>query len=229
MRKIPLEKRHKELLFKIPLFRDLPLNIRQSILDTLDCSAYEVRKKDIVACQNTPCRKLYILLKGKLCVDIVDGLGNKVMIEHIIAPRTFATPHLFSANNILPATFTAIENSVLLTADKESAFKLISRNPPLLHGFFRAMGNCNACTVSRLKVLSRKTVRERFVVYLFENRVTRSQTVTIIHSRSELAEYLNVTRPALSKEINRMAKEGIILIAGKQIEILNEMALKKYL
>lgn len=80
-----------------------------------------------------------------------------------------------------------------------------------------------------IKTLSRKTVRERFVVYLFENRISNSTSITIAHTQSELAEYLNVTRPALSKEINKMTKEGIILMTGKKIEVLNEAALKEYI
>ena len=229
MRKITLTDKHQELLFQIPLFRDLPLNIKHSLLDRLDISLYSVDKKDIIATQGTLCKKLYVLLEGKLRVDIIDGLGNEVMIEYIVAARAFATPHLFSSDGVLPATFTAIEDCILFTATKESTFKLISQDPKVLHNFLCITGNCNACTVSRLKTLSRKTVRERFVVYLFENRISNSTSITIAHTQSELAEYLNVTRPALSKEINKMTKEGIILMTGKKIEVLNEAALKEYI
>ena len=38
MRKITLTDKHQELLFQIPLFRDLPLNIKHSLLDRLDIS-----------------------------------------------------------------------------------------------------------------------------------------------------------------------------------------------
>ena len=164
MRKITLTDEYKEQLFLIPLFRDLPLNIKHSLLDRLDISVYEVNKKDIIATQGTLCKKLYVLLEGKLRVDIIDGLGNEVMIEYIVAARAFATPHLFSSDGTLPATFTAIEDGILLTASKESMFKLISEEPKILHNFLCITGNCNVCTVTRLKTLSRKTVRERFVV-----------------------------------------------------------------
>ena len=80
MRKITLTDKHQELLFQIPLFRDLPLNIKHSLLDRLDISLYSVDKKDIIATQGTLCKKLYVLLEGKLRVDIIDGLGNEVMI-----------------------------------------------------------------------------------------------------------------------------------------------------
>ena len=215
MRKITLTDKHQELLFQIPLFRDLPLNIKHSLLDRLDISLYSVDK-------------LYVLLEGKLRVDIIDGLGNEVMIEYIVAARAFATPHLFSSDGVLPATFTAMEDSTLLTASKESMFKLISEEPKILHNFLCITGNCNVCTVSRLKTLSRKTVRERFVVYLLEHKKKNSSTVNIIHNQATLAEYLNVTRPALSKEINKMIKEGIIEIDGKTVRVLDEPSLEKY-
>ena len=228
MRKITLTDEYKEQLFLIPLFRDLPLNIKHSLLDRLDISVYEVNKKELIATQGTLCKKLYVLLEGKLRVDIIDGLGNEVMIEYIVAARAFATPHLFSSDGTLPATFTAIEDGILLTASKESMFKLISEEPKILHNFLCITGNCNVCTVTRLKTLSRKTVRERFVVYLLEHRKKNTTTVNIIHNQATLAEYLNVTRPALSKEINKMIKEGIIEMEGKTVRILDEALLEKY-
>lgn len=229
MKKTLLSDAHKERLFRIPLFRDLPQNIKLSLLDKLDFVIYEVDKKEIVVTQGTACNKLYVLLKGKLRTDIIDGLGNEVMIEYIIAPRTFATPHLFSSNNTLPATFTAMEESVVLMATKESTFKIISQDPQVLHNFLCIAGNCNICTVSRLKPLSRKTVRERFIVYLFEHKKKESLRVEIMHTQSQLAEYLNVTRPALSKEINKMMKEGLLVMEGKTIDILDIRTLEKYL
>ena len=229
MKKISLTDTYQEKLFQIPLFRDLPQNIKLSLLDKLDFVVYTADKKEIVVTQGTTCNKLYVLLEGKLRVDIIDGLGNEVMIEYIIAPRTFATPHLFGSNNTLPATFTAIEDSVLLMATKESTFKVISQDSQVLHNFLCISGNCNICTVSRLNALSRKTIRERFIVYVLEHKKKGSLKVNIMHTQSQLAEYLNVTRPALSKEINKMVKEGAITMEGKQIEILDLGALEKHM
>ena len=79
MEKILLDEKYEQLLFQIPLLRDLPHNIKQSLLEKLEYSVYSIDKKDIVARQGTPCKKLYILLEGKLRVDIIDGLGNKVI------------------------------------------------------------------------------------------------------------------------------------------------------
>ena len=62
----------------------------------------------------------------------------------------------------------------------------------------------------RLDVLSRKTIRERILAYLFKKLTKKSNIVKLSHTLKQLAEYLNVTRPALSTEFNKMEKEGLI-------------------
>lgn len=226
MNLIALTKEHEELLFQIPLFRDLPSNIKDSLLEQLDYSVHEISKGEQIAKQNTICRNLMVLLKGRLRVDIFDALGNEVMIENIIAPRAFATPHLFSADSLLPATFTVVEEGIYFTVTKTSLFELISKEPCILKKFLQITGNCNRCTVSRLRALSHKSVRGRFVTYLLEHPADENGRVTIEHNIMQLAEYLCVTRPALSKEINKMIKEGLIAMNGKQVHLLDLNQLK---
>lgn len=211
----------EKLLFQIPLFKDLALNVKSSLLDKLEYNVYDIKKKDIILKQNTDCKHLYILLEGKLEVNIIDALGNDVFIEYIVASRAFATPHLFKKDTTLPATFTVVEDGVLFTATKESVFKLISENPDLLKSFLAVSGNCNKCTVLRLRALSHKTVRCRFIAYLFEQRSEDNDIIEIEHNQVQLAGYLCVTRPALTKEINKMTKEGLISMNGRIVHLLD--------
>lgn len=220
---------HENILFQIPLFRNLPLNIKQTILDKLDHSLFAIDKNEEILKQNTVCKSLFVLLKGRLRVDIIDGLGNVIMVENIIAPRAFATPHLFSTDNILPATFTVIEDGILFTATKDSVFKLISEQPSLLKSFLCITGNCNKCTTTRLRALSHKNVRNRIIAYLLEQRQNDNNIFQIEHNQVQLADYLCVTRPALSKEINKMIKEGLIKMKGKTVELIQIGELERLL
>ena len=113
-------------------------------------------------------------------------------------------------DNRFPATFKTIEESILLTATKDSTFRLISECPDILRSFLCVSGKCNICTTVRLDVLSRKTIRERILVYLFKKQAKDSNIIKMPHTLTQLAEYLNVTRPALSTEFNKMEKEGLI-------------------
>ncbi len=219
---------HEALLHRIPLFRDLPRNVQLLLTDRLDYAIYQIEKNEVVVRQDSFCRHLDILLQGKLRVDIIDALGNDVLIEYIEAPRAFGTPHLFRADGRHPATFTAMEDGIYLTASKESVFQLISEYPEILKRFLCISTNCNKCTSIRLRALSQKNIRKRFVVYLFDRLPGEgSPVVEAEHNQAQLADYLCVTRPALSKEINKMIREGLIRAKGKTIELVRLNELKR--
>ena len=191
----------------------------------LHCTRYPVKRW---CCNKIRVEIICVLLKGELEVNIIDVAGNLVKVEEIIAPRAFATPHLFGENNILPATFTVSKDSILLMATRTSVFKLISSVPQLLHSFLCVTGNCNKCTVTRLRILSYKNLRSRFVYYLMEHR-TSASIALLEHNQVQLADYLGVTRPALSKEINKMIKEGLISVDKREVTLLNMQGLKEYI
>lgn len=217
-----------QIIHRIPLFRGLTDECKENLLDRLDYSVHPLKKGDVIIRQDTVCNHMYILLEGNLVVNIIDVSGNNVKIENIIAPRAFATPHLFNGNHIFPATFTAVEDGLLLKAGRDSVFELISSEPGLLKNFLRVSGNCNACTVSRLRVLSYKSIRSRLVYYLFE-RKKEANLAVMDHNQTQLAEYMSVSRPALANEIRRMVDEGLIRVEGKQVELVLPGLLLKYI
>lgn len=65
MKKIQLTNAHKEKLFQIPLFRDLPLNIKESLLDKLDFVIYAADKKEIVVTQGTTLQQTICVIGRK--------------------------------------------------------------------------------------------------------------------------------------------------------------------
>lgn len=216
------------IIYKIPLSRGLSDDFKKELFEKLDYTVFLIKKGDIVIEQGTQCNHLHILLAGNLEVNIIDASGNKVKVENIVAPRSFGTPHLFNDNNIFPATFTVVEDGILLKATRDSVFKQISSQPEMLKNFLRLTGNCNACTVSRLKILSYKGIRSRFISYLFEHR--RGDNLSVMnHNQTQLAEYIGVTRPALANEMKKMTDEGLIRIDGRNAQLLSIQLLLKYL
>ena len=227
MNEISLTESLQQTLFRIPLFEGAPESLRASLTERLDARLYTLEKNEIVAHQGTVCRVLYVLLEGRVRTDLVDEWGNRVMIETIVAPRSFATPHLFSRDQTLPATFTATMPSTLLMAPRESVFRLISEEPYLLKNFLHVSGNCKHCTSVRLRILTQRTVRNRFVAYLLDRPTGPDGWFTAEHNTSQLAHYLCVTRPALSKEISKMVREGLIAVEGRRYRLLAEQQLRQ--
>jgi len=217
-------------IFTIPLFRNFTKEMQKEVLERLEYRIDEYPKGEIIIRQGTVCKYLHILLKGKMHVDVIDVSGNEVRVETIHAPRTFATPHIFAEKNVFPATFTVVEDIILLRATKESVFALMNSMPLFLQNFLCVSTNCNKCTLTRLRVLTFRSIRTRFIYYLFNHMKDDSDTIELDeHNLVQLAEYLGVTRPALSKEIKKLMEEGHIVFSRKKVKIINKQALSHML
>ncbi|MCL1932883.1 MAG: Crp/Fnr family transcriptional regulator [Candidatus Azobacteroides sp.] len=217
-------------IFSIPLFRNFTKEMQKEVLERLEYRIDEYPKGEVVATQGTVCKYLHLLLKGKLNVDVIDVSGNEVRVETIRAPRSFATPHIFAEKNFFPATFTVVEEVTLLRATRESVFALMNSMPQFLQNFLCESMGCNKCTLTRLRVLTFRSIRARFVYYLFSHMKEDSDTIELDeHNLVQLAEYLGITRPALSKEIKKLVDEGNISFSHRKVKILNKKALSHML
>lgn len=75
----------------------------------------------------------------------------------------------------------------------------------------------------RLAILSQRSLRSRIMMYLTMQAGQRgTKGFHIPFSREELASFLCVNRSALSRELGRLQREGVIQFRGNQFAILNE-------
>lgn len=212
-------------IFKIPLFRNFTQKMQEEFLDKLEYTLDKYPKGETIIRQGQPCHAIHVLLEGKLNVDVLDVSGNEVRVEVIQAPRTFATPHVFAEKNVFPATFSVEEDVTLMRISKDSFFKMMHTMPLLLHNFLCVSTSCNRCTMTRLRVLSFRGIRSRYIYYLLDHLKEGEDTVEMEHNQVQLAEYFGVTRPALSKEIGKLVDSGFIHISRGKVKILNKQAL----
>ena len=90
-------------MFKIPLFKNFTLKMREEFLDKLEYTVEEHPKGKTIIHQGTTCNALHVLLKGKLNVDVLDVSGNIVRVETIqLHARCYAS-YLFREKPV-PAT-----------------------------------------------------------------------------------------------------------------------------
>lgn len=69
----------------------------------------------------------------------------------------------------------------------------------------------NLCLSRRMLHISFKSIRNRLLSYLTDQEVENGKSeFTIPFSRQELANYLNVERSALSNELSKMQKDGLL-------------------
>jgi CRP-like cAMP-binding protein len=72
-------------------------------------------------------------------------------------------------------------------------------------------------------------MREKLCRYLVEqSRASGSTMFTMDMNRNELADFLNVSRPSMSRELGRMRDEGLIDFYRGSVRILSLEQLTQY-
>lgn len=131
-----------------------------------------------------------------------------------------STGHVFAETYALtgePLMVDAVasETSVILFLDIDklmsSQFENTHCKDTILNNLLHISIQKNLTLSNRIFCTSPKTIRERLLIYLSnESRKAGSQEFVIPFDRQQLADYLNVDRSALSKELGKMRDEGLI-------------------
>ena len=81
----------------------------------------------------------------------------------------------------------------------------------MIENLLRIMATSTLQLSRRILHTTPKTIRERLLAYLsYQELLTGSPEITIAFNRQQLADYLSVDRSALSKEIGKMQKDGLL-------------------
>ena len=75
---------------------------------------------------------------------------------------------------------------------------------------------------SKIQVMSQRTTREKLMTYLLgQAKIAGKAEFTIPLDRQALADYLGVERSAMSAELSKLRKEGILDTKGSYFHLYN--------
>jgi CRP-like cAMP-binding protein len=75
----------------------------------------------------------------------------------------------------------------------------------------------------RIQILSRPTLRGRLVTFFSQYVRRAGKCFAIPFDRADMAAYLGTDRSALSRELSRMQREGLLRFRKNRFEILRTM------
>lgn len=96
----------------------------------------------------------------------------------------------------------------------------------LIHNMMLILGEKNLFLNHKIDLLTLKGMREKLATYLltFSKQVNSNQ-FNLPFNRNELAEFLNVSRTSMCRELGRMKEEGLIDYHLNRVKILDMEAL----
>lgn len=180
------------------------------------------KSKEIIFNIGDPVNYFGILLEGQVDLSIEDAFGNKTILSKLTAPALFAESVLIKEVEEIPLSVVAMTDVKIIFFDYKSyKSKNLSSKDKVQENLIKILANKNLFMRDKLNLLSLSTSREKILYFLStESRKKHSKYFTIDFNISELAQFLNLNRSSLSRELSKLKKEGLIDYDKKTFRIL---------
>ncbi len=167
------------------------------------------------------------VVKGSVQMIREDIWGNKTMLLTIGEKELFGESFACGGDGTASVSFVAKDETevLFLPFDRvmHSCSSACAHHQKLVINMVTVMAEKNARLISKIDILSKKTLCEKIAAYLLvEASYHNSKYFVISMGRMQLAEYLNADRSALTRELKLMKEEGYIDFEKNTFRILRE-------
>ncbi|MCT4618296.1 MAG: Crp/Fnr family transcriptional regulator [Marinisporobacter sp.] len=220
-----------DILMKVKLFETIEANELNNMLLCLRPTKGSYKKKEYITIAQDEFTGIGIIVEGEVLVTKENVAGDRVIIAKLNAGNIFGEIIAFSNQNQWPATVIAVTDCTILFLPTE---KILGNCPKMCIGHKRLIQNMlkivsqKALQLNRkIEYLAMKSIRTKISNYLLEqyHRIGKNKFMIPL-KRNELAEFLNVSRPSLSRELIKMKEEGLIDFHKSNFEITDLSELK---
>ena len=187
----------------------------RSMLLCLDARLRHYKKGEYVLREGEHLNDIMILADGRLHIQKDDYWGNRSILEQISMGEMFGEAYTASESGPLLNDVVAAENSAVIFFN---AKRIITTCPTacrfhtiVVQNLFFSISEKNRKLVRKLSHMSKRSIREKLISYISEEATRQnSSSFTIPFNRQQLADFLFVDRSAMSNELSKMRKEGLL-------------------
>lgn len=202
------------ILTKCPLFDGIRQEDLSGMLGCLDAHVMRVKKNRMILAEGEPAVCVGIVLDGSVRIVRDDYYGGRSIVASIHPGELFGESFA-CAGAVLPVSAAAAEDSTVMLIDCRritsgctSACAFHSR---MIQNLLRLVANKNLLLNRKLEILSKRTTREKLMAFLTAQAEQQGKSsFTIPYDRQGLADYLGVDRSAMSAEISKLRRDGIL-------------------
>lgn len=168
--------------------------------------------------------KMGIVMQGTVFIESNDIWGNRSILSVVEKGQAFAESYGYTKSPML-VDAVAAENCTIVFFNLNILLEDIYQARPWL---FKIQKNLLLIATNKNIILSNrsfctapKTIRERLSIYFSQQAMlNKSSDFRIPFNRQQLADFLNLDRSALSKELCKMRDEGLIEFNKNHFKLL---------
>ncbi len=204
-----------EFLANTALFKGSKPEEIAAMLGCLDAREKQFKEDEYIHHMGDVIKTVGLVLSGSVRIENVDAWGNVSVMGAAGPGSMFGEAYAAVPNEAMMVNVVAAEDCTILFLN---VAKVLATCPHACPHHARTSTNMTAIIARHSLALSRrifhvapKTIRGKVLAYLSdESERAGSREFTIPFDRQQLADYLGVDRSALSTELSRMQKAGLI-------------------
>ena len=196
-----------------------------SMLLCLDAQLHHYKKGEYVLREGEHLSDIMILVNGRILIQKDDYWGNRSILEQISMGEMFGEAYIAPESGPLLNDVAAAEDSAVIFLNAKRIMTTCSSacrfHTMVVQNLFFSISEKNRKIVRKLSHMSKRSIREKLISYLSEEATRQnSSSFTIPFNRQQLADFLFVDRSAMSNELSKMRKEGLLEFERNRFKLL---------
>ncbi len=212
--------KYLESVINSGLFGNLKKSEYIDAFEQLKVIGKSFRKGEVIYYEGDTIDKVCIVSQGSVCAEKTYQNGEMHIVEVFEEDAIFGLEFALSKTKKLAVDYVSNEESVIVFVTLNSIHKS-NWAEKMTTTLTYKLADDNIRMARKIEILAERGLRERIMAYL--NILTTksgSNSVSVRMNREQLAQFLCVNRSALSNELNKMKKGGIIDFKKDKFTIL---------
>lgn len=203
------------LLKKTSLFTGIKEDDIFALLNCLTPHIVSYKKDEFILHRGDLVQQVGMVLSGSVLIIREDFWGNRSILSEVSACSLFAETYACIGTAPLEVSVIASSDCTILFLDFSKLLGTCTTactfHTRLIHNLLATLAQKNMILTKKLEHLSQKTTRDKLLSYLSaESLKAKSPSFSIPFNRQQLADYLSVDRSAMSTELGKLKREGIL-------------------
>jgi CRP-like cAMP-binding protein len=202
------------ILKKTGLFTNINNDDLSILFNCMEAMTHNVRKGQFVILEGDKLEYIGIVLSGQLNIIREYYNGSRSLLAAVTPGGVFAEALCCAGVAESPVTVTADADSSVMLLDfsriLHTCRNSCSFHTKLIENMLSLIAKKNIMLQTRMELVSLKSVRTKVLRYLESFAPIQGKEIAIPFNREEMADFLCVERSALSHELSRMKRDGLI-------------------
>lgn len=197
------------------LFRNFSDEELDNILKCMGCQIKQYKKDQMIIQSGEEISDIGLILSGSVLITKDDFWGNRAILSKLSDGQIFGETFAILRNQKTTVNAICEQNCEVVFLKIERMLTVCSNgcdfHNKLISNLTLLLAKKNLMLTSKIEHLTKRTTREKLLSYLSECSINLgTEAFEIPYNRQQLADFLCVERSAMSSELSKLKKEGII-------------------